>query len=92
MSEQIKISEEELAQVLDLRNRIRENVEKIGRLNIQKHFVELELENLNTELSNTYSITEDLSAEENRVVKEISQKYGDGSLDFESGVLTPNKV
>lgn len=89
MSNQIKITEEELNQVRDLRDRIRGNVETIGRLNVQRHFAQLELDHINSELSQTYVITEDLSAEESRVVKEISQKYGDGSLDFETGIYTP---
>jgi hypothetical protein len=89
MSNQIKITEEELAQVRDLRDRIRTNVETIGRLNVQRHFAQLELDHINSELDQTYVITEDLSAEESRVVKEISQKYGDGSLDFETGIYTP---
>lgn len=90
MSDQIKISEEELSQVLDLRGRIRENLERIGRLNVQRHFTQLELNQIDSELSQTYSVTEDLSAEENRISKEISQKYGDGTLDFETGILTPS--
>lgn len=89
MSEQIKISEEELSQVLDLRNRIRENVESIGRMNVRKHFVELELNQINDQLAQIYLTTEDLSAEESRVVDEFSKKYGDGSLDFETGIYTP---
>ena len=89
MSNQIKITEEEVAQVRDLRDRIRTHVETIGRLNVQRHFAQLELDHINSELDQTYVITEDLSAEESRVVKEISQKYGDGSLDFETGIYTP---
>lgn len=89
MSEQIKISEEELSQVLDLRNRIRENVESIGRMNVRKHFVELELNQINDQLAQIYLTTEDLSAEESRIVDEFSKKYGDGSLDFETGIYTP---
>ena len=38
MSDQIKISQEELNSLLDLRERIRTNVESIGRLNIKRHF------------------------------------------------------
>lgn len=91
MVNQIKITDEELAQVRDLRDRIRTNVETIGRLNVQRHFAQLELDHIQSELNQTYIITEDLSAEETRVVKEISEKYGDGSLDFETGVYTSNK-
>lgn len=90
MSDQIKITEEELSQILDLRDRIRTNVEAIGRANVKRHFLQLEMNQIEEELSQIYSVTEDLSAEENRVVKEISQKYGEGSLNFETGIYTVN--
>ena len=89
MSSQIKITEEELKQVLELREKIRTNVETLGRLSVRRHFANLELHEIDAEIDQTHLITEDLSAEENRIVKEISQKYGDGSLDFETGIYTP---
>jgi len=90
MSNQIKITEEELKQVLELREKIRVNVETLGRLSVKRHFVNLELNEIDSEIGQTHLITEDLSAEENRVIREISQKYGEGSLDFQTGIYTPN--
>jgi len=91
MAEQTKISQEELNPILDLRERIRTNVESIGRLNIKRHFTQLELNQVNEDLEQAYSNSEELSMEENRVVKEITAKYGEGDLDFNTGIYTPKQ-
>jgi hypothetical protein len=91
MTEQIRISQEELNPILDLRERIRTNVESIGRLNIKRHFTQLELNQINEDLDQAYGNTEELSMEENRVVKEITAKYGEGDLDFSTGIYTPKQ-
>jgi hypothetical protein len=89
MPDQIKISQEELNSLLDLRERIRTNVESIGRLNIKRHFTQLELDQIVGDLDQAYSVSEDLSMEETRVVQEITAKYGEGDLDFNTGVYSP---
>ena len=89
MADSIKISQEELNSLLDLRERIRTNVESIGRLNIKRHFTQLELNQVNEDLNQAYSFSEELSAEENKIVQEITSKYGEGDLDFNTGVYTP---
>ncbi len=89
MTEPIKISQEELNSLLDLRERIRTNVESIGRLNIKRHFTQLELNQTVEDLNVAYSNSEDLSMEESRVVQEITAKYGEGDLDFNTGLYSP---
>jgi len=89
MAEQIKITQEELNSLLDLRERIRTNVESIGRLNIKRHFVQMELNQIVEDLDQAYSSSEDLSLEENKIAQEILSKYGDGDLDFNTGIYTP---
>ena len=91
MSDQVKISQEELNSLLDLRERIRTNVESIGRLNIKRHFTQLELNQTVEDLNVAYSNSEDLSMEEIRVVQEITAKYGEGDLDFNTGTYTSKK-
>ena len=88
MTDQTKISQEELNSLLDLRERIRTNVESIGRLNIKRHFTQLELNQTVEDLNVAYSNSEDLSMEESRVVQEITAKYGEGDLDFNTGLYT----
>ena len=91
MSENIKITQEELDSLVSLRERIRSNVESVGRLNIKKHFTESELAQVNADLAEAYAVSEDLAMEETRVVSEITSKYGDGDLNFETGDYIPNQ-
>jgi hypothetical protein len=49
----------------------------------------MELDQISGDLLQSYTTSEDLSLEENRVVKEITAKYGEGDLDFTTGVYTP---
>jgi hypothetical protein len=91
MSEPIKISQEELDNLLILREKIRANVESIGRLNIKRHFIEVELKTVQEELAHAYEESENLSMEEQRIVNETVQKYGDGDLDFNTGMYTSKK-
>jgi hypothetical protein len=88
MSEPIKLSSEELSSIESLRERIRANVEKIGRLSIKKHFIETELNLIGLDLDSSYLETEDLSREEEKIVGGIVAKYGEGDLDFTTGIYT----
>lgn len=88
MAEPIKISQEELDNILILREKIRANVESIGRLNIRKHFINLELKSVQEDLAHAYEESENLSMEEQRLVNETVEKYGDGDLDFNTGLYT----
>lgn len=91
MADPIKITQEELNSLLDLRERIRTNVESIGRLNIKRHFTQLELDQIIEDLNQAYSTTEELGMEEDRVMKETISKYGEGDLDFSTGIYTPKQ-
>jgi len=89
MAEPIKISQEELDNILILREKIRANVESVGRLNIKKHFINLELKSAQEDLTHAYEESENLSMEEQRLVNEITAKYGEGDLDFGTGLYSP---
>lgn len=89
MENQTKITDEELKSILELRDKVRANLENIGRLNIRRHFLEMEIKVLDDSLASNYLEVEDLSAEENRITEEITKKYGNGNLDFETGIYTP---
>ncbi len=89
MTNQIRFTDEELKSVLDLRERIRANVESIGRLNIKRYFVQMDLDQIVEDLNHSYSTTEELSLEETRIMQQITEKYGEGDLDFITGVYTP---
>lgn len=80
MSQQL--SPEELKQFQELRNAIYETISILGDLNYRKTLLDLELENLKE------SIKKNASAER-ELLKEFGRKYGDGSINAETGAITP---
>jgi hypothetical protein len=48
----------------------------------------LELKTAQEDLAHAYEESENLSMEEQRLVNETVQKYGDGDLDFNTGLYT----
>jgi hypothetical protein len=90
MENQIKLTPEELQKIQILREQAKENVDKIGRLNIQKFFLEKELGFVGEQLQSLYSETMQLNEEEKKTVDEIVGKYGEGKLDFATGLYTVN--
>lgn len=90
LDNQIKLTPEELQGIQALREQAKENVDKIGRMNIQKFFLEKELQFVQDQLESLYEETMQLNEQEKKTVDEIVNKYGEGKLDFVSGLYTKN--
>ena len=86
----IKLSQEELDSIIQLRNSIRDNTAESGSLNIQKHFMQIELDILNAKLAEVYQKAEQLEAAEKQKIDEVVSKYGEGSSDFAAGICEGN--
>ena len=84
----VKLSKEELDSIVSLRNLAKENIEKVGKINIQKHFLEKELEFVGEQLLSLYQETLQLNEQEKSKIDEIVGKYGEGKLDFATGIYT----
>lgn len=89
MSDIVKISEGELAEIKMLRDKFQEMVIKFGELGIEK----LELDRLVTEfvekekgLKESWSNLQKLEKE---FLNKIVQKYGEGNLDMKDGTFVP---
>lgn len=90
MEQEIRISDDELKSIIDLRDQIRENVEIVGRLQIQKHFLTNELQSLADQSVEALNKSVELGDLERKLTEEIVGKYGEGQLDFATGVYTRN--
>lgn len=88
---QIKLTEEELNAINELRNSILGNVEMIGRLNIRKHFLQKDLADVEIELVAALQKSEELDVNEREMTNSIVEKYGEGNLNFQTGEYTPNE-
>jgi hypothetical protein len=88
MSEQIKLPEELLMEIQKLRDELTANVIRIGRLNVEAAFHRKDLEILESEINSLYDYAEEISLRESDLQKRVTDQYGNGKLDFESGLFT----
>ena len=90
MPKEIKFTEDELKSVGDLQVKYNTITNKFGQLAIAKLNFEKQQESIEEE---EFKITEELEsvrAEEQEVLTGITEKYGPGQLDPNTGVFTPS--
>ena len=75
------LTPEELQQFQDLRNGIYETISILGDLNYRKTLLDIELEVLKEHIKQA-------TVAERTLLKEFGEKYGDGSINIETGEIT----
>ena len=75
------LTPEELKEFQDLRENIYETVSILGDLNYRKTLLDLELESLKDTIKTN-------ALKERDLLKEFGKKYGDGSINSETGEIT----
>ena len=80
----IKFTEEEINSLKSLQVQVDRNTLQLGRINLSK----LQLEQQENQIKNEIL---KLSEEEKELAKSLSDKYGRGSLDIETGTFTPTE-
>lgn len=88
--EEIKFAQEELDKIKEFQQRYVNIQLGFGQAEITKMRLETQLENINTAMD---SLKEQLSTtqkEEQEFIADVNKKYGDGVLNPETGVFTPN--
>ncbi len=73
-----KLSQEELQQLKDFQRSENEITFALGQIELRKVFIEREKQNL----QNNY---QSLLQNQDKVGKELQEKYGEGSIDLEKG-------
>ena len=73
----IKLSQEEMDGIIQLRDSIRENTTESGKLNIQKHFIQTELDMIDSKLQEVYTKAEQLEALEKELIDSVGEKVAD---------------
>jgi hypothetical protein len=90
MAKEIKFTEEELKSLGDLQVKYNTVTNKFGQVAIAKLNFEKQKESIEDE---EFKITEELEsvrAEEQTLLNDITEKYGPGQLDPQSGIFTPS--
>ena len=75
------ITEEEKAKFVNLRNREEQIIISLGQLEYQIQLMELEKENVITQLSK-------LRQDQAKTGQELTEKYGDGNVNLDTGEFT----
>ena len=82
MADAIKFTEEELKSLQDLQGTYQQITLAMGQISLSK----IQLENREKSVLNTLN---EVREKENELAKELTEKYGKGSLDIQSGEFTP---
>ena len=89
MSENQKFTEEELTQITELRTANAQKISEFGQVELEMLLTNQRMETLiqtKTDLQNQYVA---LQEKETKLVKELNEMYGTGTVDIESGEFIP---
>ena len=92
MADEIKFSEDELKSLQELQSSYQEKQLQFGQLKVQNVLLSQQMEALETrevELEEEYG---GVQKTEQKLVEDLNEKYGPGSLDPASGVFTPQQA
>ena len=80
-----KLSKKELEQIQEIQNRTQAVKTELGQLGL----AEIDLKNRRTNVENYLVETQEL---ETKLVKELEDKYGQGSIDIQNGEFIPTQT
>ncbi len=84
MAEDIKFSEDELKKIMEIRTSYAEITNRFGQIQLTKYNLQKQEEQAEIDF-------ESIKVKEQEVLKGITDKYGPGTLDPNTGVFTPSK-
>lgn len=84
---EVKIPDDLLLEIQAIRDELTQNVIKIGRINVQVAFLKNDMVQLENELSQLYIEAGDIAEREEKMQQKVTSEYGNGFLNFESGVF-----
>ena len=90
MAKEVKFTEKELQSLTDLQTKYNSVTNKFGQLAIAKLNIEKQQEALEEEEFKVHEELESTRNEEQELLSKITEKYGPGTLDPQTGVFTPS--
>ena len=87
--QETKFSEEELKSLQDLQTSYQQKQLQFGQLEVQRLLVSQQLEQLDNSKAKLEVEYGEVQETERKLVEELNEKYGPGSLDPATGVFTP---
>jgi|TARA_R110002050_G_scaffold126486_3_gene247238 seryl-tRNA synthetase len=84
----IKLQEEEITKLKEIQSKNNEIVFNLGILDLDINALEISIESLKERRKNLRNDFENLSKEQKVNAKDLTEKYGDGNIDLETGEFT----
>jgi septal ring factor EnvC (AmiA/AmiB activator) len=88
---QIKFTQEELDSLSNLKNTYAQLELALGRVEMARIQVEQRMEQIEDEKLRLETQYSEVKKQEQNLVVTLNEKYGDGNLNPETGVFTPNE-
>ena len=84
MAEDIKFSDDELKQITEIRTNYAEITNRFGQIQLTKYNLQKQTEQAEIDF-------ESIKIKEQEILQKITEKYGPGTLDPNTGVFTPSE-
>tara|TARA_Y100000401_G_C8223855_1_gene174676 strand:- start:128 stop:436 length:309 start_codon:yes stop_codon:yes gene_type:complete len=86
-----QFSQEELDKIKEIQKSYVGIQQAFGQLEVNKLRLEQQIKALDIASNNLKEKFSEIQDSEQKLIEEFNGKYGDGTLDLESGTFTPNK-
>jgi len=86
-----QLEKEDIEEINVLRNNLAVIVSETGQTALQIKLLQSDIDELNSKLIEYSLKFKELLKEEQTLIKRLSEKYGAGSINFETGEFTPEK-
>lgn len=87
-----EVSTDDIEKVKQLRTKYAQTTAQIGQVEIELYVLNKQLKELTEIREGLFTTYTDLQTEEQGLVKELNDKYGDGVLDLESNKFVPSQT
>ena len=88
---QLKLTSDELAEILALNNEYQEILIGLGQVNLRRVGLKKEQSSLEVVESEHYTSYDETQKKEENFKQRIVRKYGQGEIDLESGIYTKSE-
>ena len=89
MSDVIKFTNEEMMSIAKLQSNYQQHIFELGQIDLEKTDLEQQLRELTQRRNDVFDNWKKTQQEENNLLNDLSQKYGDGSLNLKDGTFKP---
>lgn len=92
MEEQvIKFTESEMLSIAQLQSKYQQKIFELGQIELTKVDLEQQLQDNAKQRDQMFEDWKKIQTEENNLLQQLSQKYGDGTLSLKDGTFKPIK-